>query len=138
MTAKDRTDGVRTNAGNPVEAASARRSADEILADLERTKFAGLKVDPSKRTRFSGSATVIEQEVKDFVESLDAAFQEDPDWWYPIGLGSKVDLDKAIDQARTYARGRKPRLTISIRRRPEDPDGMAWFRASGYTARHRS
>ncbi len=100
------------------------KTADKILEDLEARKFAALQVDRLNRARFTGSATVIEPEVKSFVDALYQAFLEDPDWWYPIEMDSKTDLDAAIDQARTYARDHQPRLTLSVRRRPED--SLVW------------
>ncbi len=100
-------------------------------------RFAGLTVDRGKRKMFSGSATVIEPEVKTFVEALYEAFHEDPDWWYPHDAGSEDELTRILDQARTYAQIRaEGRVTVSMRREPSTK-GTGWFRVSGYTHKGR-
>lgn len=107
--------------------------AAAIMARAERTRFAALKIDLSKRKVFAGSVTTYPQEVVDFVESLYEAFQLDPDWWYPVTLDSPADIDVAVEKARAYGRDRqKGRLVINCRREQGDP-ATGWFRASGYT-----
>ncbi len=99
--------------------------------------FAGLRVDTARRKVFAGSATVIEPEVRKFVEALYEAFQADPSWWYPHEAASAGELDKINDQAKSYARTRaEGQVTVSMRREP-GKDAMGWFRVSGYTKRPR-
>ena len=138
MSPKPTTATADTNTKNQDNGQTEKQTAKELMEHVEKSRFANLRVDRSKGREFAGTARTIDPQVKEFVEQLYQAFEDDPDKWWPVELDSDEDTTKSINQARTYAAQRSPRITINVRRDPESPDTLTWWRAAGYTKRSRT